>query len=86
MIQSKNALFALRLMSTLTMSVGAAAMVDGFLNARTIPLFIFDVPSWVIGASAIYMGLRYWRRIPAMEKKVNGSTFQWSNFWIFKAR
>ncbi len=86
MIKTQTAISGLRYLCVLVMTVGLMAMIDGLFHYRTIPLYIFDVPGWIIGASAAYMGLRYWRRIPEMEKKLQGSRFSWSNFSIFKAR
>lgn len=86
MVKSSGAITALRFLCVIVMAIGIGATVDGLMHYRTVPLFIFDVPGWIVGASAIYMGLRYWRRIPEMERKVNGTTFRWSNFSIFKSR
>ncbi|MEI6236372.1 MAG: hypothetical protein WCT04_25230 [Planctomycetota bacterium] len=83
---SNGAVTFLRCISGLVMCIGACTVIDGLMNYRTVPLFMFDVPGWIIGASAIYMGLRYWRRIPEMEKNVAGTQFSWSNFSIFKTK
>ena len=63
--------------------VGLGGACYGLMNKFTIPLFAFDVPSWIIGVSAAYMGARYYRRIPELEKKVDmGGEFAWRNFSI----
>jgi hypothetical protein len=74
-------------MCCLVMTVGLMGALFGFLENVTIPLFVFDIPTWVIGLSAAFMGLRYWRRIPALEQKIEPDAyFRWSNFWFRKAR
>src|SRR5437870_2166472 len=70
-MKRNTAITGLRVLSGLVMLVGLAGIVDGFVRPVSIPLFAFDVPTWVIGATAAYLGLRYWRRIPAMEKQID---------------
>lgn len=80
-MKAKTAILGLRILTLVVMAVGVGGVTDGFVNHRTIPLFAFDVPTWVIGGSAFYMGLKYWRRIPELERKVHYSAgFSWSNF------
>ena len=81
-----TAMNGLRYLCVAVMVGGAMGVVDGLLHYRTVSLFVFDIPGWIVGASAMYMGLRYYRRIPEMEKTVQGATFKWSNFSIFKPR
>jgi hypothetical protein len=81
MLRGKTAIAGLRFISGVVMSAGLIAAVYGFMQHATVPLFAFDVPAWVIGVSAAYMGLRYWRRIPALEEKIDpNANFKWSNF------
>lgn len=76
-----RALMALQVLCCLTMTVGVGAIIYGLLHHHTIPLFMFDVPLWVIGASALYMGVKYYRRLPEMESKLQVSSgFAWKNF------
>ena len=71
----------LRVICGLTIVVGLVGFVAGLFAAGGIPLFGVLVPGWVLGASVAYMGARYWRRLPEMERKVElGGSFAWSNF------
>lgn len=87
MIRGRHAITFLRVFTVIVMAVGLSIAVYGFVNPMTIPLFVFDVPTWVIGVTCAYMGLRYWRRIPEMEKKIDPSgKFSWRNFSIGRGK
>jgi len=84
-MKSHRAIIALRLISGLVVMLGLIGTIDGIINYKTIPLFAFNVPTFVVAFSVFYMGLRYWRRIPEFEKKVEGSArFSWENFPLVK--
>jgi hypothetical protein len=81
-----KAILFLRVICGFTIALGLYGIVVGLMSNDKIPLFMVDVPPWVLGASCAYMGLRYWRRIPEMQQTVTYSPgFSWSNFW-FKNR
>lgn len=86
-MRAKTAITGLRIISALVIVVGLCGAAEGLLHAATIPLFVFDVPSWIVGVSAAYMGLRYWRRIPELERNVrmsggfSSSNFPRARFW-----
>jgi hypothetical protein len=86
MATQKKAVIWLRIMSAVTMILGAVCVILALKNGDSIPLFPgVRVPGWVIGASVIYIGLRYWRRIPEMERNLKCSTgFSWTNFKFTK--
>lgn len=87
MIRGKTAVLALRVLCATAMAVGFGATCYGFLNSSTIPLFAFDVPSWIVGVSCIYMGMRYWRRIPELENKIDPyAKFSFKNFSLAKSK
>lgn len=87
MISGKTAIMGLRYLCGFVIVFGVAAACYGFIYKFTIPLFAFDVPSWIIGVSAAYMGVKHYRRIPELEKKVDLiGKFSWRNFSIGGAK
>lgn len=87
MFRGNTAILALRFICALCMAFGLMMMIYGILYRYTIPLFAFDVPTWVIGATVVYLGLRHWRRVPELEKSVTPlARFSWKNFTLFRWR
>ena len=77
----EKAILALRVVTGLTVVVGCLGIVDGFIRPEGIPLFGIAVPTWVLGASVAYLGLRYWRQLPELERGMAaGGGFAWANF------
>lgn len=75
------AVLGVRLLAGLTIVVGLAGIVMSLAGSGGIPLLGLSVPGWVVGASVTYLGVRYWLRIPELEKTVGASAgFSWSNF------
>jgi hypothetical protein len=76
-----KAILTLRIICGIAIAIGLAGTITSIITHDSVPLFWVSVPGWAIGASATYMGIRYWRRIPELEKglKENGS-FSWANF------
>jgi hypothetical protein len=82
-MKGAKAIIFLRTIALAVMIVGLGGTIDSLLYHRSVSLFAFDIPGWVVGISGFYMGLRYWRRIPELEKKVVQSTgFSWANFSV----
>ena len=85
MIDKMKAIFILRIITGLTIAVGLVGIIDGVAQPNSIPVLGLSVPAWVLGASVTYMGMRYWRRLPEMEKNVyGGGGFSWENFRSIK--
>lgn len=77
----EKVILALRVVTGLTVVVGCVGIVDGLVRPAGIPLFGMAVPTWVLGASVAYLGLRYWRRLPELEQGMAaGGGFAWANF------
>jgi len=86
-MKGSTAINALRVICGLVICIGLGAALDGFLSRQSITLFAFDVPSWMVGVSAAYMGLRYWRRIPELEKQAGpDASFSWAKLSPFRSR
>jgi hypothetical protein len=82
-MESKNgAVMWLRVMSIGTILIGAICFTLAWIYNERVQLFPgVSAPAWAIGASVMYMGLRYWRRIPEMEKNIRSTGgFSWANF------
>jgi hypothetical protein len=83
----KRAITVLRVICLVVMLLGVGGVIDGIMHSKSVPLFAFDVPTWIIALSVFYMGLRYWRRIPELEKKVQYSKgFSWEHFPVVGSR
>ena len=86
MREKHSAIFGLRVITALTILAGLAGLVGGVVSGERIQLFVgVNVPAWALGASVTYLGLRYWRRIPELQKGLQGSGgFAWRNLKVWK--
>ena len=86
-MRGHTAVTGLKIISLLAIAAGLAGAAYGFYRPQEVPLFVFAVPSWAIGLSAAYLGLRYWRRIPELQRNIAQSNgFSWSNFPVPRRR
>lgn len=81
MSHRQQVMLGLKVITAATMVVGVVGIVGALLSDLRIPLFPgVTVPGWVLGASVAYMGVRYWRRLPKLERNLSSGSFAWSNF------
>jgi hypothetical protein len=80
----QKVIFGLKAITAATIVVGVVGIAGALLSEMRIPLFPgVSVPGWVLGASVAYMGVRYWRRLPELERNISsGSGFAVSNFRV----
>jgi hypothetical protein len=77
----QKVMLGLKVITAATIIVGIVGIVGALQTGMRIPLFPgVSVPGWVLGASVAYMGVRYWRRLPELERNISsGSGFALSN-------
>jgi hypothetical protein len=73
MFSNNRAVLALQIMSIITILVGLVGLLFGIVTQAMIVLGTARIPVWILGGAMTYMGIRYWRRIPGLEKKMQTS-------------
>jgi hypothetical protein len=79
MKQSK-AIIPLAALASAIALLGAAFAVYAFVNGVTFRVLNADLPGFLFGAVAVFMGVRYFISSIKMAEKIKGKTFSWRNF------
>jgi len=76
----KKAVVPLFAASGLIILLGLAFLTYSIVNGTSFRVLNADLPGFVFGGVAVYLGIRYLLSTIKMARKIKGNRFSWKNF------